>query len=133
MLGYLSFLFSSQLAVGMRIRNSEKYKIEANWPMVVYGGSTGIPPIQVRMITSAIKVQNRNWLKGRKVRLRCFDMCRRGTAMRTRIDASRARTPPSLFGTDRRMAYANRKYHSGLMWAGVTRGLAGVKLSGSPR
>lgn len=53
--------------------------------------------------------------------------------MRIRMDASRARTPPSLFGMDRRMAYANRKYHSGLMWAGVTRGLAGVKLSGSPR
>lgn len=31
------------------------------------------------------------------------------------------------------MAYANRKYHSGLMCGGVTRGLAGVKLSGSPR
>lgn len=30
------------------------------------------------------------------------------------------------------MAYANRKYHSGLMWGGVTRGLAGVKFSGSP-
>ena len=31
------------------------------------------------------------------------------------------------------MAYANRKYHSGLMCGGVTRGFAGVKLSGSPR
>lgn len=31
------------------------------------------------------------------------------------------------------MAYANRKYHSGLMWGGVARGLAGVKFSGSPR
>lgn len=31
------------------------------------------------------------------------------------------------------MAYANRKYHSGLMWGGVTNGFAGVKLSGSPR
>jgi len=31
------------------------------------------------------------------------------------------------------MAYANKKYHSGLIWGGVTRGLAGVKLSGSPK
>lgn len=53
--------------------------------------------------------------------------------MRTRIEASRASTPPSLLGMERRIAYANRKYHSGLMCGGVTRGLAGVKLSGSPR
>jgi len=26
-----------------------------------------------------------------------------------------ATTPPSLFGIDRRMAYAQRKYHSGLI------------------
>lgn len=49
------------------------------------------------------------------------------------MEARRASTPPSLLGMDRRMAYANKKYHSGLMWAGVTSGLAGVKLSGSPR
>lgn len=49
------------------------------------------------------------------------------------MEARRARTPPSLLGIDRRMAYANRKYHSGLIWGGVTRGLAGVKLSGSPK
>lgn len=49
------------------------------------------------------------------------------------MDAKRAITPPSLLGIERRMAYANRKYHSGLMWGGVTIGLAGVKLSGSPK
>ena len=31
------------------------------------------------------------------------------------------------------MAYANRKYHSGLMWGGVASGFAGVKFSGSPK
>jgi hypothetical protein len=36
-------------------------------------------------------------------------------------------------GIDRRIAYANRKYHFGWMWTGVTRGFAGVKLSGSLR
>jgi len=55
-----------------------------------------------------------------------------GTNMRTRIENRRANTPPSLFGIERRMAYANKKYHSGLMCGGVTRGFAGVKLSGSP-
>jgi len=49
------------------------------------------------------------------------------------IDIARAITPPSLLGIDRRIAYANRKYHSGWIWTGVTKGLAGVKLSGSLR
>lgn len=81
---------------------------------------------------SAIKVQNRNCVIGRNIVPRCFDVWRKGTTSSTRIDPRRASTPPSLLGMDRRMAYANRKYHSGLMWGGVTRGLAGVKLSGSP-
>jgi hypothetical protein len=42
-----------------------------------------------------------------------------------------ATTPPSLLGIDRRMAYSHRKYHSGLMWVGVTKGLARRKFSGS--
>ena len=77
--------------------------------------------------------QNRNWVNGRNVRLRCLDVWRIGTTISTRIEARRARTPPNLFGIERRIAYANRKYHSGLMWGGVTNGFAGVKLSGSPR
>lgn len=97
------------------------------------GCSTGIPPIQVRIATLAIKVQNKNCVKGRNVRLRCFDVWSIGTTISTRIEARRASTPPSLLGIERKIAYANRKYHSGLMWGGVTRGLAGVKLSGSPR
>lgn len=31
------------------------------------------------------------------------------------MDIASATTPPSLLGMDRRIAYANRKYHSGLM------------------
>lgn len=49
------------------------------------------------------------------------------------MEARRAKTPPSLLGIERKIAYANRKYHSGLMCGGVTRGFAGVKLSGSPK
>ena len=56
-----------------------------------------------------------------------------GMMNRIAIDMARAITPPSLFGIDRRIAYANRKYHSGWMCTGVTNGFAGVKLSRSLR
>jgi len=49
-----------------------------------------------------------------------------------KIDIISAITPPNFLGTDRRIAYANRKYHSGWMWIGVFSGLAGLKFSGSP-
>ena len=68
------------------------------------GCSTGIPPIQVRITTSATRVQNRNCVIGRKVKLRCLDVWRMGTTISTRIEERRARTPPSLFGIERRMA-----------------------------
>jgi hypothetical protein len=42
------------------------------------------------------------------------------------MDNTRAMTPPRLLGMDHKIAYANRKYHSGLMCGGVFRGLAGV-------
>jgi len=44
----------------------------------------------------------------------------------------RETTPPNFDGIDRRMAYANRKYHSGWMWIGATIGFAGEKFSTSP-
>lgn len=125
-------LFSNQPVRGFKIRNNEKYRTEAICPMMTKGCSTGIPPIQVRIITSATRSQNINWATGRKVRPRCLDVWSKGTTISTRMENNRARTPPSLLGMERRMAYANRKYHSGLMWGGVTRGLAGVKFSGSP-
>lgn len=99
---------------------------------MMYGSSTGIPPIQVRINMSATRVQNKSWLIGRKLSARCFAVCSTGTSIRTKIDDNRAKTPPNLLGIERRMAYANRKYHSGLIWGGVTSGFAGVKLSGSP-
>lgn len=57
----------------------------------------------------------------------------RGRINRTRMAANIATTPPSLLGMDRKMAYAHRKYHSGIICTGVTKGLAGRKFSGSPR
>lgn len=48
------------------------------------------------------------------------------------MDIARATTPPNLFGIDRKIAYANKKYHSGWIWIGVFKGLAKLKFSGSP-
>lgn len=82
---------------------------------------------------SATRAQNRACVRGRNVRPRCLEVWRMGANIRIRIEASNAKTPPSLLGIDRKIAYANKKYHSGLMWGGVTKGFAGVKLSGSPK
>ena len=101
--------------------------------MMMKGCSAGIPPIHVRITTFVMRAQNKSWERGRKLSPRSLDVCRRGVVIRIRMDARRAMTPPSLLGMERRMAYAKRKYHSGLIWGGVTIGLAGVKLSGSPR
>lgn len=38
------------------------------------------------------------------MRLRCFDVWSKGRRAKIRIDRTRATTPPSLFGIDRRMA-----------------------------
>lgn len=80
-----------------------------------------------------MRAQNKNWVRGRKVKARCLEVWRIGTTSKMRTDANRARTPPNLLGIERRMAYANRKYHSGLICGGVTSGFAGMKLSGSPK
>lgn len=93
---------------------------------MINGCSTGCPPIQVRISKLATNIQNKTWLIGRNIRLRCFEVWISGSSARTRIERTRARTPPSLFGIDRRMAYAKRKYHSGLICGGVFSGLAGV-------
>lgn len=49
------------------------------------------------------------------------------------IDRTSAITPPNLFGIERKIAYANRKYHSGWICWGVTEGLAKTKFSSSPK
>ena len=77
---------------------------EATWPIIINGCSTGMPPIQVRISTSATNVQKRSWVIGRKVSPRCLDVCRIGTSIRTRIENRRANTPPSLLGMERRIA-----------------------------
>lgn len=79
------------------------------------GCSTGCPPIQVstkRLVTRSQKIV---WLRGRNIIVRCFDVCSSGINANTRMDRIRASTPPNLLGIERRIAYANRKYHSGLI------------------
>ena len=88
----------------MKTRNSAKYSTDAICPIMMNGCSTGIPPIHVKIAISATKVQNRNWVIGRNVSPRCFEVWSRGTTIKTRIENNNARTPPSLFGIDRRMA-----------------------------
>lgn len=56
----------------------------------------------------------------------------KGKTSKIAMAKAKANTPPSLLGIERRIAYANRKYHSGWMWTGVTSGFAGIKLSVSP-
>lgn len=71
---------------------------------MINGCSTGWPPIHVRMRRSATRIQYRVWVIGRKVRLRCFEVWRNGRKAKIRIERTRATTPPSLLGMERRIA-----------------------------
>lgn len=122
----MSKLFSTWAASGIKIRVVKKYTMDATWPIVVRGWITGWLPIQVRVSRVVARSQNRNWLSGRNIMLCCLDLWSMGMAAKMRIDRKSASTPPSLLGTDRRIAYANRKYHSGLICGGVFSGSAGV-------
>lgn len=75
----------------------------------------GRPPIHVRIKNVATKTQNRICAGGQKAEDFRFCVWVRGRINRTRIAANIHTTPPSLFGIDRKIAYAHRKYHSGLM------------------
>lgn len=92
------------LASGIRTRIIRKYRMEASCPMIMNGCSTGWPPIQVNVRRSATRSQNKHWLRGRNAILRCFDVWSSGMTARMRMDRTRATTPPSLFGIERKMA-----------------------------
>lgn len=82
-------------------------------PRLMYGSSTGRPPIQVKRRQSTTNIQNRIWFSGKNANPRRSLGCVNGRENRIKIAENIAITPPSLFGMDRRMAYAQRKYHSG--------------------
>lgn len=48
------------LVNGMITIMIRKYKIDANCPMMIYGCSTGCPPIHVKVIRSATSNQNKH-------------------------------------------------------------------------
>ena len=48
------------LAAGIITRMMRKYIIDASCPMMIYGYSTGCPPIHVSVSRSATKIQNRH-------------------------------------------------------------------------
>jgi len=49
-----------------------------------------------------------------------------GRTNKTNKAPNNAKTPSSLFGIDRSIAYAGKKYHSGTICAGVTIGFPGM-------
>lgn len=109
----------------------EKY-INVNFnPNVENGSSTGFAPIHVNRIVVFRYIQNIICLIGYIDILLNFLFIEIGLIIKIEIDITSAITPPSLLGIDRRIAYANKKYHSGLIWIGVFIGFAGEKLSGS--
>ena len=51
-----------------------KYEMEASWPMIINGCSTGWPPIQVKISRLATRIQYKICVIGRNIRLRCFEV-----------------------------------------------------------
>lgn len=92
-----------------------KNKIVNVWPNNSYGGSTGCPPIHVSKINVEMSIQNSICEIGYIVVLLEFCENERGSVNKMKIAENIATTPPNLFGIDRRIAYAHRKYHSGLI------------------
>jgi len=96
------------------------------------GSSAGQLPNQVRRKKLPIKDQNTKRATGEKLNpLKRSFLLEILKKKRETTDRTSASTPPNLLGIERRMAYANKKYHSGWMWVGVTRALAGIKFSAS--
>lgn len=109
-------------------------------PISLNGGSTGLAPIHVSRHLIVTNLQNNNFFAGLNllfimkfflsvIFIGFFLIV---NTMMIRIAATIASTPPSLDGIDRKIAYANRKYHSGWMCAGVVVILAVLKFSTSP-
>jgi len=101
------------------------------FPIISNGISTGLAPIQVKRKKMLKNIQEFDLLRGKNFLDLIFNF-KFERIIITMIDIIRAITPPSFLGIERRIAYANRKYHSGWIWIGVFNGLAGLKFSGSP-
>jgi len=94
----------------------------------------GFIPIHVRIIIIWIKKINDNLFKIEYfIFIILILLFNRGKNIKIIIDIINEITPPSLLGIDRKIEYANKKYHSGWIWGGVTMGFASIKFSGSFR
>jgi len=72
-------------------------------PINSYGCSTGLAPIQVKIINEIVNIQNINLDKG----LNLFDKMKldlKGRILIIRMEVINAMTPPNLLGIDRRIA-----------------------------
>ena len=98
-------------------------------PISMYGDSTGFIPSQVKKMKTIRNGQKLRWMG--LVLFNWLSGLIKISGISIRIDITKAITPPNLLGTERKIAYANKKYHSGWMWTGVLIGLAGRKFSGS--
>jgi len=79
-------------------------------PVLMKGGSTGFIPIHVSTIKFVTKIHSFIFLAGPN-----FFVFGSFSVRVVRIinEATRASVPPTFEGTARKIAYANRKYHSG--------------------
>ena len=81
-----------------------KYRADAICPIIIKGCSTGCAPIHVRMKMLVMISQNVSCDSGRKVMACCLDIWSDGISIRTSTENRSAKTPPILFGMDRRIA-----------------------------
>jgi len=91
----------------------------------------GQAPANVNKKKSTMKSQKKSLTRPYVARDFIEERGRKGFRRGMVTARNRARTPPSLLVTTRRIAYAKRKYHSGTIWGGVTIGLAGLKFTDS--
>lgn len=73
---------------------------------------------------SPTNIQYITLLIGLNCLLLIFPVSTNGITNNINNDANNAITPINLFGIDRNIAYANKKYHSGWIMGGVTSGFA---------
>lgn len=77
------------------------------------GGSTGLAPIHVSNAASVKNTQNKTFFMG--LNFLFIEFFLKVKTNTTRMAATIASTPPNFDGIDRKIAYANKKYHSGWM------------------
>jgi hypothetical protein len=78
------------------------------------GSSAGHLPSQVKRKKLPIKDQNTKRATGEKLNpLKRSFLLEILKKKRETTDKAKASTPPNLLGIERRIAYANKKYHSG--------------------